>query len=106
MTIAWLGFLCTISKPFHRLHPYTQCRCILSPCQFGLIQGSTSAYHVVALCASAHRMSREKWQHRANLPISVSERSTSKMQTNHVVCDQIQHGVPEVEANRPAVIRG
>ena len=48
MTIAWLGFLCTISRPFHRLHPYTQCRCILSPCQFGLIQGSTSAYHVVA----------------------------------------------------------
>ena len=43
-----------------------------------LNQSSTSAYHVVALCASAHKMSREKWQHRANLPISVSERSISK----------------------------
>ena len=40
--------------------------------------GSTSAYHGVALCASTHRMSREKWQHKANLPTSVSERSISK----------------------------
>ena len=28
------------------------------------------------------------------------------MQTNHVVCDHIQHGVPEVEVSGPVVIRG
>ena len=74
----WRALLCTISKPVpqasssHTLPYYSFALPVLAP------QGSTSAYHVVALCASAHRMSRDKWQHRANVPISGSERSTSK----------------------------
>ena len=102
----WRALLCTISKPVpqasssHTLPYYSFALPVLAP------QGSTSAYHVVALCASAHRMSREKWQHRANVPHLRVREEHIKMQTNHVVCDHIQHGVPEVEVSGPVVIRG
>ena len=54
MTIAWHGFHCTFSKPGPRassLHTLPHCSFALPVL---LKQGSTSAHHVVALCASAH----------------------------------------------------
>ena len=91
MTIAWLGFLCTISKPFHKLHPHTHCCTVHSR--------STSAYHVVALCEGEVAAQSQP----AHLRVREEH---IKMQTNHVVCDQTQHGVPEVEANGHVHIRG
>ena len=100
--MAWISLPHSQKTRSTSFHPYTHCRTGLSPCQFLLNQGLHFRVPCLWRCApQPHRMSKEKWQLSANLHISASERSISKMQTNHVVCDQIQHGVPVVEASGP-----
>ena len=80
-------------------HPYTHYRTISFALSVCLKQGSTSACHVVALCASAHRMSTAAQGQSAHLRVREEH---IKLQTNHVVCDQIHQGVPDVEASGPS----
>ena len=107
MTIAWLGFSLLVLKTRSTSFILTHTAVLFfRPVSFLLNQGSTFAYHVVALCALAHKMSRENWQHKTNLPISASERSISKCKPIMWCATRSSTGFPDVEASGPVVIRG
>ena len=76
-SMGWI-FSAQSQNPFTRLHPHTHCRTILSPCQFWLHRAPLPRAMLWRCAPQRTGCQGEKWQHRANVPISVSERSTSK----------------------------
>ena len=100
MTIAWVGFPLQQASSLHTLPYYS----------FALSVGAHTRLHFRVPCCGVVRLSAQDVKRKVaaqgqSAHLRVREEQI-KMHTNRGVCDQIQHGVPEVEASGPVVIRG